>query len=85
MGEWLKTEARCLGVVTEPRRFPPPWSVDDPDMKLGQECFILRDADGHTAWGYSPYELESEPCVGGSGAKVKGVTGAGALTQAPEF
>ncbi len=24
------------------RRFPPPWSVDDPDMKLGQDCFIVR-------------------------------------------
>jgi hypothetical protein len=29
------------------RRFPPPWSVDDPDIKLGQTCFIVRDADGH--------------------------------------
>jgi hypothetical protein len=29
------------------RRFPPPWSVDDPDMKLGQDCFIVRDANGH--------------------------------------
>jgi hypothetical protein len=28
------------------RRFPPPWSVDNPDMKLGQDCFIVRDADG---------------------------------------
>jgi hypothetical protein len=28
------------------RRFPPPWSVDDPDMKLGQDCFIVRDANG---------------------------------------
>jgi hypothetical protein len=27
-------------------RFPPPWSVDDPDMKLGQDCFIVRDANG---------------------------------------
>jgi hypothetical protein len=21
------------------RRFPPPWSVEEPDMKLGQKCF----------------------------------------------
>jgi hypothetical protein len=28
------------------RRFPPPWSVDDPDMKLGQDCFIIRDRNG---------------------------------------
>jgi hypothetical protein len=27
------------------RRFPPPWSVDDPDAKLGQDCFIVRDAN----------------------------------------
>jgi hypothetical protein len=26
------------------RRFSPPRSVDDPDMKLGRECFIVRDA-----------------------------------------
>jgi hypothetical protein len=33
--------------MSEQRRFPPPWSVDDPDMKLGQDCYIVRDADGH--------------------------------------
>jgi hypothetical protein len=33
--------------VNTSRRFPPPWSVDDPDMKLGQYCYIVRDADGH--------------------------------------
>jgi hypothetical protein len=27
-------------------RFAPPWSVDDPDTKLGQDCFIVRDANG---------------------------------------
>jgi hypothetical protein len=32
--------------VTE-RRFPPPWSVDDPDTKLGQDCYIVCDANGH--------------------------------------
>ena len=30
-----------------PRPFPPPWSVDDPDTKLGQDCYIVRDANGH--------------------------------------
>ena len=29
------------------RRFPPPWSVDDPDTKLGQDCFIVRDANSY--------------------------------------
>jgi hypothetical protein len=33
--------------MSEPRRFPPPWSVDDSDMKLGQECFTVRDGNGH--------------------------------------
>ena len=28
------------------RRFPPPRSVDDPDTKLGQDCYIVRDANG---------------------------------------
>ena len=27
-------------------RFPPPWSVDDPDMKLGEDWYIVRDANG---------------------------------------
>ena len=31
-----------------PRRFPPPWSIEDPEMKLGQDCFIVRDANGHS-------------------------------------
>ena len=25
--------------------FVEPWSVDDPDMKLGQDCYIVRDAN----------------------------------------
>jgi hypothetical protein len=44
--------------VTEPRRFPPPWSVDDPDMKLGQDCSIVRDANGQ-ALAYVYFEEES--------------------------
>ena len=28
------------------RHFPPPWSVEDPDPRLGQGCFIVRDANG---------------------------------------
>ena len=36
------------------RRFPPPWSVDDPDKKLGQDCYVVRDANGH-AEGLSHY------------------------------
>jgi hypothetical protein len=40
------------------RRFPPPWSVDDPNMKLGQDCYIVRDANGYPlAYGY----FEDEP------------------------
>jgi hypothetical protein len=30
------------------RRFPPPWSVEDPDMKHGQDYYIVHDATGHT-------------------------------------
>ena len=25
-----------------PSRYPPPWSVDDPDPKLERQCFIIR-------------------------------------------
>jgi hypothetical protein len=32
--------------MPDARHFPPPWSVDDPDMNLGQTCFIVRDHDG---------------------------------------
>jgi hypothetical protein len=35
IGEWLKTEAP--GLVTEPRRFPPPWSAEETDA-----CFIEK-------------------------------------------
>jgi hypothetical protein len=28
------------------RRFPPPWSVEEPDPKLDRRCFIVRDAHG---------------------------------------
>jgi hypothetical protein len=30
----------------EPRRFLPPCSVDDPDTKLGEDCSIVRAANG---------------------------------------
>jgi hypothetical protein len=35
------------GTMPEPRCFPPPWSVDGPVMRLGQDCYIVRDANGH--------------------------------------
>jgi hypothetical protein len=37
------------------RRFPPPWSVEEPDMKLGQKCF--RDAN-RQALSYLYFEEE---------------------------
>ena len=30
----------------ETRRFPPPWSVEEPDPRLERQCFIVRDANG---------------------------------------
>ena len=36
---------------------PAPWSVDDPEMNLGQDCFIVRDANGH-ALAYVYFEDE---------------------------
>jgi hypothetical protein len=39
------------------RRFPPPWSVDDPDPKLGRQCFIIRDHNGQ-ALAYVCFEDE---------------------------
>jgi len=50
------------------RRFPPLWSVDDPDMKLGQDCFIVRDANGHARlyllWGRAGPPSCRSYCVG---------------------
>jgi hypothetical protein len=43
--------------VISSRRFPPPWSVDDPDMKLGQDCYIVRDHNGQ-ALAYVYFEDE---------------------------
>jgi hypothetical protein len=36
---------------------PPSWSVDDPDMKLGQDCYVVRGANGH-ALAYVYFEDE---------------------------
>jgi hypothetical protein len=44
--EHLATKGFDIGAMPA-RRFPPPWSVEDPDMKLGQDCFIVRDTNGH--------------------------------------
>ena len=32
--------------MPERRRFPPPCSVEDPDPKPQQQCFIVRDGNG---------------------------------------
>jgi hypothetical protein len=40
-------------------RFPPPWSVEEPDPKLDRQwCYIVRDANGH-ALAYVYFEEES--------------------------
>jgi hypothetical protein len=52
----LGKSAAAVSVVLRvmPRRFPPLWSVDDLDMKLGQNCFIVRDRNGQAvAYGTS--------------------------------
>jgi hypothetical protein len=44
--------------VTEARRFPPPWSVEEPDPKLARQwCYIVRDANGQ-ALAYVYFEDE---------------------------
>jgi len=39
--------------MSAPRRFPPPWSIED----YNQACFIVKDANGR-ALGYFYYEEE---------------------------
>ena len=42
-----------------PSRFPPPWSVEEPDPKLQQQCFIVRDGKGQ-ALAYVQYSLGAD-------------------------
>ena len=42
--------------MPSPHRFPPPWSVEEPDPKLDQRCFIVRDANGQSL-AYVYFEL----------------------------
>jgi hypothetical protein len=48
---WQRTPAEIAAL------FPPPWSVDAPDPKLDQPCFIIRDANGQ-ALAYVYFEGE---------------------------
>ena len=40
------------------RRFPPPWSVEDPDPQVERQCFIIRDHNGQ-ALAYVHFEDQS--------------------------
>jgi hypothetical protein len=55
-----------------PRRFPPPWSVDEADPALDRRCFIVRDANGQAlAYVYFEGELDRR-----SAAQLEGRLGA---------
>ncbi len=63
------------GLALMSRHFPPPWSVDDPDKQLGQDCYIVREAGtfrhlfaarrNHVrSWGMSgPLAVVAEPTL----------------------
>jgi uncharacterized protein HemY len=40
IGQWLKTEAALPRLVIEPRRFPPPGSVDDADINCRDQLSL---------------------------------------------
>ena len=61
-----------------PRRFPPPWSVEETDA-----CFIVRDANGQ-ALAYFYFEDESRSALGGSAGQVFGM-GVAATAHMPKF
>jgi hypothetical protein len=44
---WFTPPPVSKSLTTDSRRFPPPWSVDDPDTKLRQDYYIVRDANGY--------------------------------------
>jgi hypothetical protein len=52
VGAWDAAKLRRL----LQRRFPPPWSVEEPD-KLDRRCFIVRDGNGQ-ALAYVYFEQE---------------------------
>jgi len=35
-----------LGLAVMPRRFPPPWSVEESDAQLQRTCFTVWDQTG---------------------------------------
>ena len=57
--------------MTKPRRFPPPWTIDE----MNNACFIVRDKNGQQL-GYFYYEQETEPAHGGQSAHQGFVAGA---------
>ena len=63
MGKWENVQyvgslTYAIDFMVEPHRFPPPWSVEEPDPKLARQwCYIVRDADGH-ALAYVYFEDE---------------------------
>jgi hypothetical protein len=50
-----------------PRRFPPPWPVDEADSILDRRCFIVRDANGQ-ALAYVYFEEQPGPTRPGQAA-----------------
>ena len=56
MAVWRGQRA-ALVLALMPRRFPPPWSVEEPDPKLDRQYYIVRDANGH-ALAYDYFEEE---------------------------
>ena len=52
IGDWLQNRSSLSRVVTEPRRFPPPWSAEETEA-----CFTVRDANGQ-ALAYVYFEEE---------------------------
>jgi hypothetical protein len=57
-GSQSRVSVSAMTDKPEARRFPPPWSVEEPDPKLGRQwCYIVRDANGH-ALAYAYFEEE---------------------------
>jgi hypothetical protein len=56
MAVWRDRRA-ALVLALMSRRFPPPWSAEEPDPKLDRQCFIVRDANGQ-ALAYVYFEEE---------------------------
>jgi hypothetical protein len=78
--DWASDAAHALALMPSPRRFPPPWSVEDLDA-----CFVVRDHAGQKL-AYVYFEDQPGRAIGGEATHEGwGAADRGEYRQAAEF